>query len=70
MGNFSFQVNHVVKHDLWFNNAPWNDAESFSGGFFRIGLGKAQEASRSSLPTTSSGRAWRTERASSQASSG
>jgi len=38
MGNFSFQVNHVVKHDLWFNNAPWNDAESFSGGFFRMGL--------------------------------
>jgi len=37
MGNFSFQVNHVVKHDMWFNNAPWNDANSFSHGFFRIG---------------------------------
>ena len=23
MGNFSFQVNHTVKHDMWFNNAPW-----------------------------------------------
>jgi branched-chain amino acid transport system substrate-binding protein len=37
MGNFSFQVNHVVKHDMWFNNAPWNDAKSFSDGFFHIG---------------------------------
>jgi len=37
MGNFSFQVNHVVKHEMWFNNAPWNDAKSFSDGFFRIG---------------------------------
>ncbi len=40
MGNFSFQVNHVVKHDMWFNNAPWNDASSFSRGFFRIGQGQ------------------------------
>ena len=37
MGNFSFQVNHVVKHDLWFNNAPWNDAQSWSEGFLRLG---------------------------------
>jgi len=37
MGNFSFQVNRVVKHDMWFNNAPWNDAKSWSDGFFRIG---------------------------------
>jgi branched-chain amino acid transport system substrate-binding protein len=36
MGNFSFQVNHVLKHDMWFNNAPWNDAKSFCDGFFRI----------------------------------
>ena len=28
MGNFSFQVNHTVKHDMWFNNAPWNVAAS------------------------------------------
>ena len=40
MGNFSFQVNHVVKHDMWFNNAPWNDAYSWSDGFFRIGRGQ------------------------------
>jgi branched-chain amino acid transport system substrate-binding protein len=41
MGNFSFQANHVVKHDMWFNNAPWNDANSWSDGFFRIGKGQA-----------------------------
>ena len=29
MGNFSFQVNHTVKHDKWFNNAPWGDATSW-----------------------------------------
>ena len=37
MGNFSFQVNHTVKHDMWFNNAPWNDASSWSDGFFALG---------------------------------
>jgi branched-chain amino acid transport system substrate-binding protein len=37
MGNFSFQVNHTVKHDMWFNNSPWNDASSWSDGFFRAG---------------------------------
>jgi branched-chain amino acid transport system substrate-binding protein len=35
MGNFSFQVNQKVQHDMWFNNAPWNDAASWSEGFFR-----------------------------------
>jgi branched-chain amino acid transport system substrate-binding protein len=34
MGNFSFQVNRTVKHDKWFNNSPWNDAESWSACFF------------------------------------
>ena len=34
MGNFSFQVNRVVRHDMWFNNAPWNDARSWSEGYF------------------------------------
>jgi branched-chain amino acid transport system substrate-binding protein len=38
MGNFSFQVNRTVKHDKWFNNAPWNDAASWSDGF--IGAGR------------------------------
>src|SRR5262245_45086875 len=37
MGNFSFQVNHVVKHDMWFNNAPWNDASSWFDGFIDAG---------------------------------
>ncbi len=37
MGNFSFQVNHTVKHDMWFNNAPWGDAISWTDGFFKIG---------------------------------
>src|SRR6266403_4879321 len=37
MGNFSFQVNHTVKHDMWFNNSPWTDASSWSDGFIHIG---------------------------------
>ena len=37
MGNFSFQVNHTVKHDMWFNNAPWGDATSWTEGFLRVG---------------------------------
>src|SRR5437016_9139793 len=37
MGNFSFQVNHTVKHDMWFNNSPWTDAASWSDGFIHIG---------------------------------
>jgi branched-chain amino acid transport system substrate-binding protein len=37
MGNFSFQVNAKVQHDMWFNNAPWNDASSWSDGFFKAG---------------------------------
>jgi branched-chain amino acid transport system substrate-binding protein len=36
MGNFSFQANARVRHDMWFNNAPWNDASSWSEGFFEI----------------------------------
>ena len=37
MGNFAFQANHGVRHDRWFNNAPWNDAASWSDGFFKLG---------------------------------
>ena len=37
MGNFSFQVNRTVRHDMWFNNSPWNDARSWSDGFFSAG---------------------------------
>jgi branched-chain amino acid transport system substrate-binding protein len=42
MGNFSFQVNSKVKHDMWFNNAPWADAEGWSEGF--VAAGKAAGA--------------------------
>src|SRR5262245_16270433 len=38
MGNFSFQVNRAVKHDMWFNNSPWNDASSWSDGFIQAGM--------------------------------
>ena len=37
MGNFSFQVNHTVKHDMWFNNAPWSTAASWFDGYFIAG---------------------------------
>jgi branched-chain amino acid transport system substrate-binding protein len=37
MGNFSFQVNRTVKHDMWFNNSPWNDASSWFEGFIETG---------------------------------
>lgn len=37
MGNFSFQVNSKIKHDMWFNNAPWNTAASWSDNFFLAG---------------------------------
>jgi len=37
MGNFSFQVNAKVQHDMWFNNSPWNDARSWSEGFMKAG---------------------------------
>jgi len=37
MGNFSFQVNHTVKHDMWFNNLPAADAQSWFEGFFQAG---------------------------------
>ncbi len=37
MGNYSFQVNSKVQHDMWFNNAPWNVAASWSDNFFLAG---------------------------------
>jgi branched-chain amino acid transport system substrate-binding protein len=37
MGTFSFQVNAKPQHDMWFNNAPWNDARGWSEGFFDMG---------------------------------
>ena len=37
MGNFSFQVNAKPKHDMWFNNAPWNTADGWAKGFMQAG---------------------------------
>jgi branched-chain amino acid transport system substrate-binding protein len=37
MGNFSFQVNSKVGHDMWFNNAPWGPANSWAGAFLDLG---------------------------------
>jgi branched-chain amino acid transport system substrate-binding protein len=38
MGNFSFQVNSKVGHDMWFNNAPWGPADSWAAAFLDLGL--------------------------------
>src|SRR4051794_8816030 len=37
MGNFSFQVNSKVGHDMWFNNAPWGPADSWAASFLERG---------------------------------
>jgi branched-chain amino acid transport system substrate-binding protein len=37
MGNFSFQVNSKVHHDMWFNCAPWGPADSWATGFLGLG---------------------------------
>jgi branched-chain amino acid transport system substrate-binding protein len=37
MGNFSFQVNSKVGHDMWFNNAPWGPADSWAASFLDRG---------------------------------
>src|ERR1700751_3639382 len=37
MGNFSFQVNSKVHHDMWFNNAPWGPADSWATSFLTLG---------------------------------
>jgi branched-chain amino acid transport system substrate-binding protein len=37
MGNFSFQVNSKVGHDMWFNNAPWGPADSWASSFLGLG---------------------------------
>ncbi len=40
IGNFSFQVNRTIKHDMWFDNAPWGPADSWARAFLDVG-GKA-----------------------------
>ena len=37
IGNFSFQVNRSVNHDMWFNNAPWGPADSWARAFLDVG---------------------------------
>jgi branched-chain amino acid transport system substrate-binding protein len=37
IGNFSFQVNSKVGHDMWFNNAPWGPADAWAASFLDIG---------------------------------
>ncbi|MET0567911.1 MAG: amino acid ABC transporter substrate-binding protein [Hyphomicrobiaceae bacterium] len=37
IGNFSFQVNSKVNHDMWFNNAPWGPPDSWAKSFIDIG---------------------------------
>src|SRR5438477_12093443 len=37
MGNFSFQVNSKVGHDMWFNNAPWGPSDSLAASFLERG---------------------------------
>jgi branched-chain amino acid transport system substrate-binding protein len=45
IGNFSFQVNSKVGHDMWFNNAPWGPADSWATAFLDI----AQKAGSKNL---------------------
>ena len=37
IGNFSFQINSKVGHDMWFNVAPWGPADSWAAAFLDIG---------------------------------
>ena len=37
IGNFSFQVNAKVGHDMWFNVAPWGPADSWASAFLDLG---------------------------------
>ena len=37
IGNFSFQVNSKVGHDMWFNTAPWGPADAWASAFLDIG---------------------------------
>ena len=37
IGNFSFQVNSKVGHDMFFNNAPWGPADAWAAAFLDLG---------------------------------
>lgn len=58
MGNFSFQVNSKVQHDMWFNNAPWNDARGWSEGFLEAGKNAGAKVWPCLQPMLSSNRIW------------
>jgi branched-chain amino acid transport system substrate-binding protein len=45
IGNFAFQVNSKVGHDMWFNNAPWGPPDSWAASFLDI----AQKAGGKSI---------------------
>ena len=45
IGNFAFQVNSKVGHDMWFNNAPWGPPDSWAASFLDI----AQKAGGKSM---------------------
>jgi branched-chain amino acid transport system substrate-binding protein len=36
IGNFSFQVNSKIGHDMWFNNSPWGPADSWAASFLDL----------------------------------
>lgn len=36
MGNYSFEVNDRIQHDMWFNNSPLTDSVTFSQGYFEL----------------------------------
>ena len=60
IGNFSFQVNSKVQHDMWFNNAPWNPPQLVRR--LRSSISARRPAPRPSRfwrPTRSSRRTWR-----------
>ena len=37
IGNFSFQINSKIGHDMYFNNAPWGPADAWASAFLDIG---------------------------------
>lgn len=37
IGHIGYQINSKAKHDMWFNNSPWSDPESWVGGYFKLG---------------------------------
>jgi branched-chain amino acid transport system substrate-binding protein len=37
IGNFSFQINSKIGHDMWFNNAPWGPPDSWAASFLGLG---------------------------------